>query len=212
VPTFADRGYHVIRVTDNHGRILGFLDRVLLVFFCKPTTALVTRDNSTILWLIYQFQNLRNFRAHFMIRDVATMPGFPALYARISDLVSPITLLLANTTPVVIDASGQYNLWALYRNGSYRQVFKRFEILHLKKSLFSLDSWREKSRACSSFSFTSRGLFTNDSSWQATQSIPRTTGIFYGDCVKMWEDFTPKFGDKKLATVIFLCTRVRLSH
>jgi CBS-domain-containing membrane protein len=27
VPTFADRGCHVVKVTDPHGRILGFLDR-----------------------------------------------------------------------------------------------------------------------------------------------------------------------------------------
>jgi CBS-domain-containing membrane protein len=27
VPTFADRGCHVVSVTDSYGRILGFLDR-----------------------------------------------------------------------------------------------------------------------------------------------------------------------------------------
>jgi CBS-domain-containing membrane protein len=27
VPTFAERGYHVVSVTDPYGRILGFLDR-----------------------------------------------------------------------------------------------------------------------------------------------------------------------------------------
>jgi hypothetical protein len=28
VPTFADRGCHVVSVTDPYGRILGFLDRI----------------------------------------------------------------------------------------------------------------------------------------------------------------------------------------
>jgi hypothetical protein len=28
LPTFADRGYHVVSVTDPYGRILGFLDRI----------------------------------------------------------------------------------------------------------------------------------------------------------------------------------------
>jgi hypothetical protein len=31
VPTFADRVCHVVSVTDPYGRILGFLDRLLLV-------------------------------------------------------------------------------------------------------------------------------------------------------------------------------------
>jgi hypothetical protein len=33
VPTFADRGYHVVSVTDPYGRILGFLDRSCYFFF-----------------------------------------------------------------------------------------------------------------------------------------------------------------------------------
>jgi hypothetical protein len=59
------------------------------------------------------------------------------------------------------------------------------------------DWWRAKSRAWSSFSFTSKGLFTRNSSWQAKQSILDTTVAFYGDCMKMWKDFTPNFGDKR---------------
>jgi hypothetical protein len=57
-------------------------------------------------------------------------------------------------------------------------------------------------RACSSFSLTSRGLFTNNSSWQAKQSIPHTTLMFYGDCVKMFEDFAPNFEDKRTGCCI----------
>jgi hypothetical protein len=56
--------------------------------------------------------------------------------------------------------------------------------------------WRAKSRACSSFSLTWRGLFTNNSVWQAKESIPHTTVNFCGDCFKMCQDFSPNFGDK----------------
>jgi hypothetical protein len=42
-------------------------------------------------------------------------------------------------------------------------------------------------------SLTSRGLFINNSSWQAKQSIPHTTVMFYGDCVRMCKDFAPNF-------------------
>jgi hypothetical protein len=37
--------------------------------------------------------------------------------------------------------------------------------------------------------------FLWNSSWWAKQSIPHTTMTFYGDCVKMCEDFAPNFGD-----------------
>jgi hypothetical protein len=33
VPTLADRGFHVVSVTDPHGRILRFIDRSRYVFF-----------------------------------------------------------------------------------------------------------------------------------------------------------------------------------
>jgi CBS-domain-containing membrane protein len=33
IPTFADRGGHVVSVTDPYGRILGFLDRSCYFFF-----------------------------------------------------------------------------------------------------------------------------------------------------------------------------------
>jgi CBS-domain-containing membrane protein len=33
VPTFADRRWHVVSVTDPYGRILGFLDRSRYIFF-----------------------------------------------------------------------------------------------------------------------------------------------------------------------------------
>jgi hypothetical protein len=40
--------------------------------------------------------------------------------------------------------------------------------------------------------FTPRGLFIKISSWQAKQSIPHTAVMFYGDCMKICEDFAPK--------------------
>jgi hypothetical protein len=36
------------------------------------------------------------------------------------------------------------------------------------------------------------------SSRKAKQTIPHATVTFYGDCVKMCEDFVPNFGDKIL--------------
>jgi hypothetical protein len=57
------------------------------------------------------------------------------------------------------------------------------------------DRWTTKSRACSSFSLTSTGLFKRNASWQAKQSIPYTTVTSYGDCIKMCKDFATKFGD-----------------
>jgi hypothetical protein len=38
-----------------------------------------------------------------------------------------------------------------------------------------------------------------NSFWKAKQSIPHTTVTFYGDCMKMGEDFAQSFGDKDLA-------------
>jgi hypothetical protein len=44
-------------------------------------------------------------------------------------------------------------------------------------------------------------LYAKNSSGQAEQSIPHATVTFYGDCVKMCEDFAPNFGDKGTAAV-----------
>jgi hypothetical protein len=56
-------------------------------------------------------------------------------------------------------------------------------------------SKKEKSRACSSFSLTSKGFFTKNSSWQTEQSIQHTTVTLYGNCEKI----CPEFFRKKLA-------------
>jgi hypothetical protein len=58
------------------------------------------------------------------------------------------------------------------------------------------DRWTAKSRACSTFSLASRGLFIKNSSWQAIQSIPHTILRIYDDCVKMCKDFALNIGDK----------------
>jgi hypothetical protein len=70
--------------------------------------------------------------------------------------------------------------------------------------------WAEKSRACSSFSLTWRGLFTKNSSWQAKQSSPHTTVKFYGNCEKMCEDFAPNFRDKRTVCCITTTNRLAL--
>jgi hypothetical protein len=66
---------------------------------------------------------------------------------------------------------------------------------------------RKKSEGnCSSFSLTPRKLFTDNSSWQPKHSIPHITVTFYGDIVKMCEDFFPNFGDKST------CCRITTTH
>jgi hypothetical protein len=52
------------------------------------------------------------------------------------------------------------------------------------------DWWRAKSAACSSFSLTSNVLNTQNSSWQAKQSVLLTTVTSYGDCMEMCDGFT----------------------
>jgi hypothetical protein len=47
------------------------------------------------------------------------------------------------------------------------------------------------------FNFTLRGLLKKNLSQQAKQSILHTTVMFYGDRMKMCEDFAPNFGDKR---------------
>jgi hypothetical protein len=42
----------------------------------------------------------------------------------------------------------------------------------------------------------------NNSSWQARWSILHTTVMIYGDCVKMYENFTPNFGNKRTGCCI----------
>jgi hypothetical protein len=45
--------------------------------------------------------------------------------------------------------------------------------------------------------FGIKGVVTNNSSWQAKQSIPHSTVMFYDDCVKMCEHFALNFGNKR---------------
>jgi hypothetical protein len=42
------------------------------------------------------------------------------------------------------------------------------------------------------------------------QSIQHTTVMFYSDCVKMWEDFAPNFGDKNTGCCIMTTHRLTL--
>jgi hypothetical protein len=59
--------------------------------------------------------------------------------------------------------------------------------------------WKMKSKVKSMLIifFNIKGLFTKNSSWQAKQSIQHTIVMFYGDCMKMCEDFTLNFGNHK---------------
>jgi hypothetical protein len=45
-------------------------------------------------------------------------------------------------------------------------------------------------------------LFTKNSSWQAKQSIPHVTLTFYSECMKVCEDFTLNFGNKRAGCCI----------
>jgi 2'-5' RNA ligase len=47
-------------------------------------------------------------------------------------------------------------------------------------------------------------------SWQTKQSIPHTTVIFYGDRLKMCEDFAPNFDDERTGCCITTTHRLTL--
>jgi hypothetical protein len=55
-----------------------------------------------------------------------------------------------------------------------------------------------------------KGIFTNNSSWQASQSVVHATVTFYGDRVKMYLDFAPNFGDKVTGFCITTTHRLTL--
>jgi hypothetical protein len=65
---------------------------------------------------------------------------------------------------------------------------------------------QDKRRACLSFSLTSRGFFSQNSSWQAKQPIPHTTITFYGNCLKMCEDFARTLATKELTLASWIST------
>jgi hypothetical protein len=56
---------------------------------------------------------------------------------------------------------------------------------------------------------TSRGLFTKNSYWQAKWSVLHPTVLFYGNCVKMCEDFARTLMTKELAVASRQCTTSR---
>jgi hypothetical protein len=58
---------------------------------------------------------------------------------------------------------------------------------------------------------TSREWFTKNLYWQAKQSLLYTTVTFYGDWVKMWEDFASNFGHKWTGCCITTMQRPTLS-
>jgi hypothetical protein len=58
VSTFADRGCHVVRVTDPHGRILGFLHGSCYVFSQSSSSIVLTRLQWTLFQTHYFSENL----------------------------------------------------------------------------------------------------------------------------------------------------------
>jgi hypothetical protein len=45
--------------------------------------------------------------------------------------------------------------------------------------------------------FDFKRIVHKDSSWQAKELIPHTSVTFYGNCMKMCEDFCPNFGENR---------------
>jgi hypothetical protein len=95
-----------------------------------------------------------------------------------------------------------------------KQAFREENMSRTQKSKLTTtekgETGEEQSQEhCSSFSLTSRELFTKNSSWQAKQSISYTTVMFYDDCVKMCKYFAPNFRDKR--TGYFIMTAYHLT-
>jgi hypothetical protein len=95
------------------------------------------------------------------------------------------------------------------------QVLEKESVIHTRKVQIHRererwDRWKAKLGACSSFALTSRELFTKNSSWQTKLSIPHTTVTFYGDNVKLCEDFSPNFGGER--TDCCITTTCRLTY
>jgi hypothetical protein len=59
------------------------------------------------------------------------------------------------------------------------------------------ETFEEQSQEHVSNFLTLRGLFAKNSSWQTKYWIPHSAVTFYGDWMKMREDFTPNFGYKR---------------
>jgi hypothetical protein len=74
---------------------------------------------------------------------------------------------------------------------------RKHEAVHGKSKLTETEKGERGQEHCSSFSLTSSGLLTKNSSWQAKESVPHTTVTSYGVFVKMCQDFAPKFDDKR---------------
>jgi hypothetical protein len=58
--------------------------------------------------------------------------------------------------------------------------------------------------------FTPSGLFKENLSWQAKQSIPHAPVTFYSNCMKMCKDFATNFGGKRTGCCIMTVHRLTL--
>jgi hypothetical protein len=95
------------------------------------------------------------------------------------------------TLAMIRQAFGE-TAWAVQGESKLNEIEKRGE--RGEKS-------QEHAHHCSS---TSRGLFTNNSSWQDKQSIPHMTVKLYSDWAKIWEDFAANFGNNAPFHISFL--------
>jgi hypothetical protein len=59
--------------------------------------------------------------------------------------------------------------------------------------------------------FEIKGIVHKNSALQAKQSSPHITMTFYGDCVKMCENFARNFGDKRIGCSITITHRLTLT-
>jgi hypothetical protein len=97
---------------------------------------------------------------------------------------------------VIIFGENAKNTITMIKQAFEGESMSRTRKVQTLRDRISRDRRRAKSKACSSFTLTSIGLFTKNSSWQAKQSIANTTVTFYGDCVKTCLDLSQNFGGK----------------
>jgi hypothetical protein len=74
-----------------------------------------------------------------------------------------------------------------------RQAFREESMSHTSVFELHVQTYQDQKRQHSWW----RGMPTKNLYWHAKQSVPHTTVIFYGDCMKIWKDFTLNFGDKR---------------
>jgi hypothetical protein len=80
---------------------------------------------------------------------------------------------------------------------SAAQTLELVRQLFMDESMNRTRAFELYARFRASLFLASRQLFTNNLSWQAKQSILHVVVTFYGDCMKICENFASNFGDKR---------------